>query len=271
MSEHDGTLTAVPGSVPVVAYRLVTADGTVLSEHLPERAFNPASTLKLAVLIAAARMLEAGELSLDQPVRAVSAWPSEHDGTEFRFEGAEVDPQWPTDDRHLPLQEVLERMITVSSNEATNVIFDLTGKQAVAQVLADAGCTGSVMGRKYGDALAQAHGVHVNVCTAGDLALLMASAVSGQLVGSEWTRYISSLLARQQDAVVGAVVADGVAWGSKSGWVEGIRHDVAYIGRPGPSCVVLSVCTQGFADHPSAVAAIRSTARALLSVARPTV
>lgn len=265
MSEQDGTLTAVPGHVPVVAYRLARADGTVITEHRPQKTFTPASTLKLAVLVAAARMLQAGELTLDQPVTAARTWPSDHDGEPFGFDGEEVDSGWPTDERELPVAEILERMITVSSNEATNVIFDLTGAPAVAQVFADAGCISSAMGRKYGDMRAYAHAGQVSFCSAGDLALLMAATVSGRLVGPQWTEYMTSLLARQQDAVIGAVVPEGVPWGSKSGWVDGIRHDAAYIGQPGPSALALSICTQGFTDHPSAVAAIRATARALLA------
>lgn len=264
----DGTLTAVEGAEPVVAYQLLGPERSVLAEHLPQQTFTPASTLKLAVLIAAARALEAGELALDQPVPAVSRWSSLYDGSEFQFDGDEVDPDWPTDDRDLPLGEILERMIVVSSNEATNVVYDLVGADSIAQVFADAGCQHSALKRKYGDMLAARHLGGVSACTAGDLAALMAAAVGGDLVNKQWTRFITELLGRQQDAVIGAVVEQTWGaesyWGSKSGWVDRIRHDVAYMGTPGGADYVLAVCTRGFPDHPSAVAAIRALTRGLL-------
>lgn len=299
-SVGDGTMTAIAGYVPVVAYCLARADGTVLAEHRSAEPFVPASTLKLAVLAAACRSLETGSLSLDQLVQAATSWPSDYDGEAFGFTGDEIDPQWPTDGRDLPVRQILEQMITVSSNEATNVVIDLVGRQAIADVLSEAGCQHSVLGRRYGDLRAAKHFGQVSYCSAGDLAALMGGIVSGRLVGQYWTRFMTQLLARQHDAVIGDVVGGleyparkrdddagaeaegrpsgegggsasshvtGMTWGSKSGWVDGIRHDVAYIGEPGPDALVLGICTRNFGDHPSAVAAIRAVARALLATA----
>ena len=41
---------------------------------------------------------------------------------------------------------------------------------------------------------------------------------------------------------------DHVPHGSKSGWVDGIRHDVAFVGPPGPDALVVAVCTRGYAE-----------------------
>lgn len=258
----DGTLTSGEGPAPFVAYRLATAEGEVLAERDPDEIFTPASTLKLAVLVAVARALEDGALRLDQEEPVVRSWPSDYDGTPFDFgyDPDEVDPAWPAAGSPISVGEILERMITVSSNEATNMAYDLVGKDAVAAVFADAGCTHSALGRKYGDMLAAQHFGRVSYCTAGDLATLMGATVRGDLLGVQWTRYVTELLARQQDRVIGGVVPAGTPWGSKSGWVDGIRHDVAYIGEPGPGALVLGVCTRDFPDWPSAVAAIRALA-----------
>lgn len=264
----DGTLTAVDGYEPIVAYRLMRAEGTVLAENLPEKTFTPASTLKLAVLAAAARALADGSLSLDEQVATTATWPSAYDGEPFGFTGEEIDPTWPTDGRSLALGEILEKMIVVSSNEATNMVYGLVGKDAIAQALADAGAEHSALPRMYGDMRAAQHLGTASACTAGDLALLMSAVVTGKLVDQQWTQFMADVLARQQDAVIGAVAeevyGEGTSWGSKSGWVSQIRHDVAFIGDPGPQALVLAVCTGGFGDHPSAVAAIRALTHGLL-------
>lgn len=264
----DGTRTAVDGYEPVVAYRLMRADGTILAEDQPHEQFVPASTLKLAVLAAAARVLADGRLGLDQRIPAASTWPSHYDGSPFRFEGEEADPEWPTDQLSLPLRDILVRMIAYSSNEATNVVYDLVGQKNIARVFADAGCQRSALGRKYGDIRAAQHLGRASACTAGDLALLMSAVVAGRLVSQEWTHFMTDLLSRQQDRVIGAVVKEtfggATSWGSKSGWVPRIRHDVAFIGTPGPQSLALAVCTRDFPDYPSAVAAIRALTRGLL-------
>ena len=51
----------------------------------------------------------------------------------------------------MPLADVIERMIVVSSNEATNMVVELVGRDAVNAALADAGATSSTFGRKYSD------------------------------------------------------------------------------------------------------------------------
>ena len=50
---------------------------------------------------------------------------------------------------------------------------------------------------------------------------------------------------------------DGVPCGSKSGWVDGIRHDVAFVGEPGPDALVVAVCTRGY-EEPDAEEALRA-------------
>jgi len=46
---------------------------------------------------------------------------------------------------------------------------------------------------------------------------------------------------------IAEVLPAGTVWGSKSGWVPGIEHDVAFVGEPGsPDLRVLAVCTRGY-------------------------
>nr|MBA3801050.1 serine hydrolase [Geodermatophilaceae bacterium] len=62
----------------------------------------------------------------------------------------------------------------------------------------------------------------------------------------EWTSWMSAMLGRQHDRLLTAHVPDGVPFGSKSGEVDGIRHDVAFVGEPGPDALVVAVCTRGY-------------------------
>jgi beta-lactamase class A len=57
---------------------------------------------------------------------------------------------------------------------------------------------------------------------------------------------MTTMLGRQDDRQLTALVPDGVPFGSKSGWVDGIRHDVAFVGAPGQDTLVVAVCTRGY-------------------------
>lgn len=255
---------------PVVAFRIARASGEVLAERLAAEPFYPASTVKLAVLAAVGRLLEAGELTPDQPLTSRDTFVSAVTGTpDYRLVPGDVDHGMAPAGTDIPLTEVAERMIVVSSNEATNLLYDLIGFDVVNAVLAAAGAPASRVGRKFGDFAAAAGAGRDNLVTAGDLASLMGAVVSGRLAGPEWTRWMTDMLSRQQFAVIGAQVPGGVRWGSKSGSVDGIQHDVAFVGAPGPDALIVSVCTRGFSedDAQEAIAAIGALAIALTTVA----
>jgi beta-lactamase class A len=85
----------------------------------------------------------------------------------------------------------------------------------------------------------------------------MSAVVTGRLAGPEQTAWMLGLLARQTDRQLTAAVPEGVPFGSKSGWVDGIRHDVAFVGEPGPDALVVAVCTRGY-DEQHAEEALRA-------------
>ena len=74
----------------------------------------------------------------------------------------------------------------------------------------------------------------------------MSAVVAGALAGPELTLWMTEMLGRQHDRQLTAHAPDGVPFGSKSGWVDGIRHDVAFVGEPGPDALVVAVCTRGY-------------------------
>ena len=236
---------------PMVAFRIARASGQVLAQRLSDEQFYPASTVKLAVLAAVGRLLEAGGLTLDQPLISRSTFASAVPGApDYQLVPDDVDHGMAPDGSPMPLADVVERMIVVSSNEATNLLYDLIGFDAVNRVLSDAGAIASRVRRKFGDfAAAAAYGPGGgNLITAGDLATLMGAVVSGRLAGPKTSRWMADMLSRQEFATIGAQVPAGVRWGSKSGWVEGIQHDVAFVGEPGPDALIIAACTRGFSE-----------------------
>ncbi|MDN5688993.1 MAG: class A beta-lactamase-related serine hydrolase, partial [Brachybacterium sp.] len=72
-------------------------------------------------------------------------------------------------------------------------------------------------------------------------------------------------LRAQQIPVIARALREGVPWGSKSGWVDGYRHDVAFIGDPDAADVrYLAVMTSGL-DPEAADEEIARRVRALVA------
>ena len=254
--------------VPTVAYRIARASGEVLAARQDGLTFYAASTVKLAVLVAAARELAAGTADLDETCTATRTFTSQVPGAgDYTIEPDDVDTGLPPDGTPMPFGDVIDRMVVVSSNEATNMVTERVGLDAVNQVLADAGATSSVYGRQYSDLAAEQAGASHRT-TAADLCLLMSALVTGKLTDRASTSWMCELLSRQSDRQLTAGLPDpgtvgAVPFGSKSGWVDGIRHDVAFVGEPGPDALVIAVCTRGYDEQ-----AAEETLRALGSLAR---
>lgn len=243
--------------VPVITYCIRRAGGQVLAERGADDRFYAASTVKLAVLVAVARALDAGTVTLEAPMTSTDTFQSDVLGSpDYHIDPDDIDDGMPPPGTPMPLADVVERMIVVSSNEATNMASDLVGLPAVNAALADAGATSSSYGSKYSDFAAAAQGARRDT-TARDLAALMSAIVTGTLAGPERTSWMTAMLGRQHDRLVTTHVPPGVPCGSKSGSVNRIRHDVAFVGEPGPDALVVAVCTCGY-EEPAAEEAIRA-------------
>ncbi|WP_312179540.1 serine hydrolase [Arthrobacter sp.] len=251
------------GSAPKLSYFAADATGRVLASSSPDTVFYAASTIKLAVLIAAMRQVDAGRLELSQPVLVKDRFPSRLPGAgDFTFDAEETDAGMPPAGSTVTLAEALGRMVYASSNSGTNMVLELTGMEAAAEALSLCGAESSRLERLISDHAARDAG-YTHETTAADLVRIMHAVISGAVAGPDSTGFMLEQLRRQEHPVIGAVLPATADWGSKSGWVDGIHHDVAFIGSPGePGSYVLAVCTQGYGPE-QAVAAIKSVAAAV--------
>nr|WP_244954078.1 serine hydrolase [Spelaeicoccus albus] len=229
---------------------MLDGGGRVVAERDSGTRYYPASTIKLAVLLAVMRDIDAGLRSLDDTVVVRRTFTSAQPGADpFTLETDDADERFPDDGTAMQLRDVLDRMIYRSSNEATNLALELIGLDAVNDTITDAGLVSTKMKRLIGDIAARDGGL-TNQTTASDLARLMRVIVSGMLTSAGSTRFMITALEHQDFAYIAPGLPAGVRWGSKSGWVEGITHDVAFIGTPGTAATLyLAVCTRGYDER----------------------
>jgi beta-lactamase class A len=249
--------TAPAPSQEAIAWCLLDAQGRETSASDAERPFYAASTIKLHVLLAALRAADRGELDLASRVRATRTFAGEG-GTSFTLAGDHLDPTHPREDEPVAVRDLLVRMIDRSSNEATDHVISLVGLDAVAEVIAALGLSATRVQRLIGDPAALEAGLTNETCAA-DLAQTLHVLVRGDEAGAPPARLPlsagSRTLARdalgaQQIRIIGRALRADVPAYSKSGWVEGYRHDVAAVGDPESGELhVLAVMTAGLAEE----------------------
>ena len=218
----------------------------------PERPHYAASTMKLPLLVAAHRLHERGELDLDAPVPVRNEFRSAWDGSPFAIsqDDDQDDETWDRLGTDAPLRVLARHSIVCSGNLATDVLLAHVGTTEVAAVLADAGCSPRTrLPRGIGDGVARRAGLE-NVVTAADLALVMCGVATGRLAAPATCAAVEEVLAGQQHRdQVPAGLPRGTYVANKTGWVDGVAHDVALVRPAGRPPYVLAICTTADADE----------------------
>ena len=227
---------------------LRSLDGPVASRD-PDASHYAASTIKLPVLMALLRDRIAQVPAALGGVVVHDRFPSAAGGTfELQQSDDQDDQTWSRLGIEVDLLDLADRMITVSSNIATDLILERIGFESVRGWLADHGLeTHQHVTRLIGDVAAEYAGI-TNSVTASGLATLMASIASGTDPDSATAL---GMLARQTHRdMIPAGLPDGTWSASKGGWVAGVKHDVAFVRPVDAPPYVLAICTT--ADLPDA-------------------
>ena len=227
---------------------LRSLDGPVASRDADVSHY-AASTIKLPVLMALLRDRTAHVPAALDSVVVHDRFPSAAGSTfELKQSDDQDDETWSRLDTQVDLLDLADRMITVSSNIATDLIVERIGFESVRRWLVDQGLEGQLqVARLIGDSAAENARV-TNSVTAAGLATLMPAIATGADADSATAL---GMLARQAHrSMIPAGLPDGTWSASKGGWVTGVKHDVALVRPPAAPPYVLAVCTT--ADLPDA-------------------
>jgi len=202
LADLEPEFAAVPGTVSVWCAPLGAGPWYARAEHVPHYA---ASTMKVAVLLAAQHAHEAGTLDLDRPVpvtdRFASAAPGAPDYVLAHAPDDDPAP-WERLGGTASLRWLAERMIVRSSNLATNIVLAHVGIGSAHREWARAGARHSRLGRGIEDAAARAAGI-TNEVTAADLGQPGAEPGGGEDVGQDDALRVGHLRRQGSQVVVG--------------------------------------------------------------------
>ena len=193
--------------------------------------YNPASTIKLALLATVMRQVDRGLLQLDAPITI----------SPYMVVGGAGKLQDETMPYTTTVGELARRMVVHSDNTATNVLFYLVGIPTVQALLDDLGLRTMRFNRQMfpGDKITQP----ANVIDAADAVALLRAMYRGPLLGEESrNQALTWLRAQEVDTKFGAVL-DNRLIAHKTGETGQVTHDAGYLLVPGRE-IVLVVMTE---------------------------
>ena len=212
--------------------------------------FHAASMMKVPVLIQVFRDVDAGRLRLDQRIPVVNAFASLMDGSPFHLDaGDDSDSSLYGRVGHTAtLRDLVERMITVSSNLATNILITRVGAARAQATAVALGADSIQVRRGVEDTKAYRAGVN-NTTTARDLGVLFAAIAEGRAASPASSRAMLDVLGRQHfNEGIPAGLPAGVRVAHKTGWFTGTHHDGGIVTAPDGRHYVLVVLTRGIVD-----------------------
>lgn len=249
-ADLQARISQVQGASVAIAYRHLgdSKDSLYLEA---DRSFHAASTMKVPVMLELFRQADAGKLSLEQPVTLVNQFGSIVDGSPYSLDAKDDEDAslYERLGKPVPVRELVERMITRSSNLATNTVISLVDPKRVTKTLRSLGARQMTVLRGVEDGKAYKQGLN-NTTTARDLATLLAAIEQGRAASPASTQAMRSiLLAQELNQEIPAGLPQGTPVAHKTGQISGVLHDAAIVYPPGRAPYVLVVLTSGIPDE----------------------
>lgn len=249
------------GAEVAIAFR--TLDGKVEWFYHADKAFHAASTMKVPVLIELFRQVKEEKARLDEELVVSNEFHSIVDGSVYHLEEADDSETdlYKAEGQNRTLEELCEKMVTVSSNLATNLLIERLGVENIRATVRALGADGMKVLRGVEDGKAYEKGLN-NTTTARGLLMLLESIARGQAVDANSSKQMVTILERQQfNEGIPAGLPAGTRVAHKTGEITKIHHDagVVYAKRP----FVLVVLVRGIEDKKQSAVLIADVTRLL--------
>ena len=188
--------------------------------------YNPASTIKLALLATVMRQADRGLLNLDAPISI----------SPYMVVGGAGDLQKQDMPFTTTVRDVARRMVVLSDNTATNVLLYHVGLPTVQALLDDLDLHTMRFNRQMfpGDKITEP----ANTIDVADTVALLRAMYSGDLLSDASRRQVLDWMRAQEvDTKFGAVLDNGRI-AHKTGETGVVTHDVGYFLIPGGETIV---------------------------------
>ena len=241
---------------------LKTGAEILINEHV---SFHAASTMKVPVMLELYRQSAAGKFSLDDKVAVKNEFHSIVDDSIFTlYEKSDGDPDaYKLIGSSVTYRELIQRMITRSSNLATNILIEKIGADNVMKLMKQMNANDIRVLRGVEDNKAFGKGLN-NTTTAYDLMILLKTIAEKKAVSPTASdEMIKTLLGQEFNTGIPAGLPEGTKVAHKTGSITKIRHDAAIVYPEGRSPYILIVLTKGIEDEKKSDKLIADISRAV--------
>ena len=253
---------AASGAEVGVYYRSLAVGDDSIAVDADVR-MHAASTMKVPVMMRLWLDQAEGLRALDDSVEITRTFHSIVDGSAF-----ELPPDSDSDTtfygrvgERVALRELVDRMITWSSNLATNIVIREVGPQRVTAMLRELGADSMEVLRGVEDLKAYEAGLS-NTTTARDLGLVMAQVAAGARFPEDARREMLAVLERQHFREnIPAGLPEGTRVANKTGSITAHNHDAAVVFPSHAPPYVLAVMVRGLEDGEAAAALVADVSR----------
>jgi beta-lactamase class A len=261
----DGVRTIVDRSGATFGIKAVHLEsGRVIAWNEREM-FHAASTMKTPVMIEVFRQASLGRFGIDDSILVRNEFKSIVDGSPYAMDLKDDsdDSMYGLLGRKTTIRHLVEQMITVSSNLATNILIDLVGADSTTATMRRIGAPDIMVLRGVEDGKAFERGLN-NQTTAADLATIFGALAQGRAVGPAEDQAMIDVLLRQQfRESIPALLPGNVRVAHKTGNITGVEHDSGIIYPSEGSPVVMVILSKGWKDQRAARGTIAKIARGL--------
>lgn len=256
------------GTVGVAAHKLGTAETIMLN---PDTVFPTASSFKVVLLYTLYRLADAGKIDLGARVALEERHRVPGSGVLQDLDAGAL----------LTIKDIATLMIVMSDNSATDMIYDLVGRDAVRESLRllgmehthlPLGCWGILAGLRdldpndpdltyaelkrrlsdeqgWWDCAALSESPENNVSTPRDMLRLMEGIYAGEGLSGRSRDAVIDILRRQKISDrIPALLPFGVRAAHKTGSVKGVRNDVGLV-FAGDTTYALALMSKGAEDE----------------------
>jgi len=242
-------------------YRNLSQPDSLL--HDADLRMHAASTMKVPVMIQLYRDADAGLLSLDDSLPVVNAFTSIVDGSPFTVSPADDSDGTLYDlvGSAATIRELVELMITVSSNFATNLLIQRVGADRVTATMRELGADSIQVLRGVEDQKAYDAGLS-NTTTARDLGIIAAAIAEDRAASPAACRDMEAVLSRQRfnTALTAGVPADAMV-AHKTGEITRIHHDFGIVTAGDGTRYVVALMVRGLDSKDSSAALMADLSR----------
>jgi beta-lactamase class A len=231
--------------VSLAAYHVPSGEEILID---PDRSYHAASTMKICVMMEVFRQARARAFSLADKITIKNGFASLADGSPYAL-SIEDDSEkdlYNCLGQTLPIRELVQRMITVSSNLATNLLVERVGAEGTTAFMRALGADGLLVRRGVEDGKAFRLGLN-NLASARGLMQILVKLARKEVVSSADSDEMIDVLAHQQfNEMISARLPANVRVAHKTGWTGQFYHDAGIIYPATGGRFVLVILTNGF-------------------------